>query len=62
MADYQKMYQHLFKAVTAALEEMHNGDYVDAEYIMKKAQLRCEEIFEETAPEISILEAVERKN
>lgn len=54
MADYKKMYSHLFNAITDALKMHHYGDYVDAEYILKKAQIRCEELFDETEPDIKL--------
>lgn len=40
----QKMYLHLFNAVTDALEEMENCNYGLAAQLLKKAQQTCEEI------------------
>lgn len=42
---YKKLYLHLFNAVTDALERMNRLDYASAEYILKKAQQDCEEIY-----------------
>ena len=58
MADYRKMYNHLFNAITDALEELHIGNILDAEYGLKKAQAHCEQIFEETEPDIRLVRPV----
>ena len=52
MADYKQMYKVLFNAVTDALEELHTGETVEAEYRLKVAQRECEHIFEATEPDI----------
>lgn len=54
MADYRQMYSHLFNAVTDALEELHMGEIVEAEYRLKMAQMKCEDIFHDTEPDIHI--------
>ena len=33
VADYKRMYKTLFNAVTDALEELHVGEIVEAEYL-----------------------------
>ena len=43
---YRKMYTTLFNAVTEALELMAKAQYIDAEAVLKKAQLETEQ----TAP------------
>ena len=40
----EKMYLHLFNAVTDALEEMENRNYGLAAQLLKRAQQTCEEI------------------
>jgi hypothetical protein len=42
---YRKMYTTLFNAVTEALELMAKAQYIDAEAVLKKAQVETERIF-----------------
>ena len=42
---YRKMYTTLFNAVTEALELMAKAQYIDAEAVLKKAQLETEQTF-----------------
>lgn len=58
MADFKRMYTCLFSAVTVALDELHSGSLIDAEYTLKKAQAMCEEIFIESEADINIAERV----
>lgn len=52
MADCKGMYLHLFNEVTDALFEINHGLITQAESRLKLAQLRCEELFEETETDI----------
>lgn len=54
LADYKQMYISLFHAVTDALEQLQTGNLIDAEYALKKAQVKCEELFMETEPDIEV--------
>ncbi len=45
MANYRKMYTLLFNAVTDALESLHRGETIDAEYTLKTAQAACERLY-----------------
>ena len=42
---YRKMYTTLFNAVTEALELIARAQYIDAEAVLKKAQLETEQTF-----------------
>lgn len=42
---YRKMYTTLFNAVTQALELMAQARYIDAEAVLKKAQLETERFY-----------------
>ena len=43
--DYKKLYFHLFNAVTDAVEDIRNGDWVAARDILIRAQQETEEMY-----------------
>ena len=45
MADFEKMYYHLFNAITDALRSLASDDISDANAILIKAQCETEEMF-----------------
>lgn len=45
MEVYEKMYLHLFNAVSDALEEMKHQNYGCAAELLKEAQCHCEELY-----------------
>lgn len=47
---YQKMYYHLFNCVTDALKEMEEENYAGACSILRRGQIRAEEMFLAEAP------------
>lgn len=55
MANYKKMYKTLFNAVTDAIEHLHYGNVLNAEVVLKQAQLDCEEIYLQTVDNVTIL-------
>lgn len=44
-APYQKMYVTLFKAVTASLDMMENGEFMNARAVLIQAQQAAEELY-----------------
>lgn len=48
MQDYQKLYTHLFNAMTDAVAALDARNYGTAEEILKKAQQWTEETYMET--------------
>lgn len=42
---YYEMYFLLFNAITEALIEINNDNYLDAKYVLMRAQQICEEIY-----------------
>lgn len=46
-APYQEMYLTLFRAVTAALGMMENGEFVKAHVLLIRAQQETEELYME---------------
>lgn len=44
-APYQKMYVTLFKAVTAALYMMEDGEFMNARAVLIRAQQAAEELY-----------------
>ena len=54
------MYLSLFHAVTDALEQLHTGDAIDAEYTLKKAQIACEDMFVESEPDINVVDSTKK--
>ena len=48
MPDYQKLYLHLFNAVTDALRDLEKGNGDEAEQRLIRAQQECEEIYIES--------------
>ena len=48
MPDYQKLYLHLFNAVTDALRELEKGKSAEAAARLIRAQQECEEIYIES--------------
>lgn len=52
MAEYQKMYLHLFNAVSDALQEVEAASYEAAMTRLKTAQIVCEEIYLDTAEDM----------
>ncbi len=49
MANYKKMYTLLFNAATDALGYLHDGETIEAEFTLKKAQVECEQLYITTA-------------
>lgn len=45
MTNYEKMYYHLFNAVSDALAELERCNYGAAGELLKSAQCACEELF-----------------
>lgn len=50
MKVYEKMYYHLFNAITDALEALEGRNYGRAEELLKSAQQESEELFLEQKP------------
>ena len=50
MPDYEKMYLHLFNAVTDALAALADQDLGQARAILEQAQRETETIYIDTAP------------
>ena len=48
MADYEKLYQLLFNAVTDALEQLEARNYREAGETLRAAQEEAEEMYMET--------------
>lgn len=44
-APYQKMYVTLFKAITASLDMMENGEFMNARAVLIQAQQQTEELY-----------------
>ncbi|MBP1550859.1 MAG: hypothetical protein J6C04_01120 [Oscillospiraceae bacterium] len=53
-ADYKNMYYTLFRNVNLAIEAIEEKNYIRAEYILRKAQEECEDIFIDTYEEQKI--------
>ena len=64
MPNYEKMYYHLFNAVSTAIEEMERCNYGAAAERLVHAQLVCEEIFLQDAEGRGVQQEAlpERKN
>ena len=51
MADYQKMYVTMFRAVEFAVRELEKENVDAAVFVLKMAQLQCEQIYLDSTEE-----------
>ena len=51
MADYQKMYVTMFRAAEYAVRELEKENIDIAVFVLKMAQLRCEQIYLDSTEE-----------